>query len=140
MGERKRRSATERMRAVPYPAPKSDRCQQLMLAVIKGLGKLPSNDDEIEDRVLACVLVAWGELATMQDGIRRDEIIGSLGGLGDRVVRKILAVNVESNEKAESAGQTLAEMLYEAVGKGEAEEVPLTRPRASQARGSRKDR
>jgi hypothetical protein len=124
MGERKRRGAA-RARAVPYPAPKSDRCQQLMLGVIRGLGDLPKNDSEIEDRVLACLLVAWGELAAMQDGKWRDDIVASLSGLGRRVVAKLLAASRETNAQAEATGQSLVEMLYEAVGKGEAEEIPL---------------
>ena len=125
MGQSKRRAAANRARAVPYPTPKTDRCQQLMLGVIEGLGKFPTTDDEVEDRVLACVLVAWGELATMQDPIRREQVITSLGPLGKRVVDKLLAVSRETNERAGSAGQTLAEMLYEAVDRGEAEDVPL---------------
>ena len=53
-----RRRPRSRLRALPYPTPSSDRCQELMLGVIKGLGKLPNDDDGIEDRVLACLLVA----------------------------------------------------------------------------------
>jgi hypothetical protein len=129
MGERKkrRRGAAERLRAVPYPTPKTDRCQELMLGVIRGLGKYPVNDDEIEDRVLACILVALGELAAMEDAARRDEIIASMGPLGRRVVNKLLVVSRETSERAEAAGQTLAEMLTEAVEKGEADELPLPR-------------
>src|SRR5579871_4423860 len=132
MGERKRRAAAERMRAVPYPSPKTERCQELMLRVIEGLGKLPANDDEVEDRVLACVLVAWEELAAMEDAARREDIVGSLGPLGRRVVDRLLALGRETDRRAASAGQTLAEMLAEAVEKGKAEEVRL--PGASRKR------
>ena len=119
-------------RAVPYPAPKTERCQQLMLQVIQGLGRFPSNDDEIEDRVLACMLVAWGELAAMQDGHRRDEVAGSLGAMGQRVVAKAVALSAEMGARAETEGQSLAEMLYEAVDEGTADELTLpSRPRSS---------
>ena len=123
-GERKRRNA-ERMRAVPYPAPKSNRCEQLMLGVMQGLGKLPKDDNELEDRVLACLLVAWGELAAMQDGKRRDEILASLTGLGKSTVNKLLAVARQADTQAAESGQSHVDILFDAVGKGEAEEVPL---------------
>ena len=120
---------TPKTRAVPYPSPKSDRSQQLMLGVIKGLGKLPSND-EIEDRVLACVLVAWGELAAMHDAKRRDDIVGSLGGLGERVVRKLIAVTGQLESRAETRRQSLVELLYQALADRTAAELPLPkRPR-----------
>jgi hypothetical protein len=131
MGEGKRRAAA-RARAVPYPAPKSDRCQQLMLGVIRGLGELPKNDSEIEDRVLACLLVAWGELAAMQDQKWRDDIIASMSALGRSVVGKLIAASRKTTLEAESSGQSLVDLLYDAVGKGEAEEVPL--PKASRSR------
>ena len=132
MGEGKRRAAA-RARAVPYPAPKSDRCQQLMLGVIRGLGDLPKNDSEIEDRVLACLLVAWGELAAMQDQRWRDDIIASLSGLGRQVVGKLLVASRKTEAEAEASGQSLVDLLYDAVGKGEAEEIPLPKtPRSRQ--------
>ena len=105
-----------------------------MLGVIKGLGKLPSNDDEIEDRVLACMLVAWGELAGMQDARRRDDIVGSLGDLGKRVVGKLIAVSGELDARAETTGQSLVELLYEAVADGTADQLPL--PKLPRTRGS----
>jgi hypothetical protein len=131
MGEGKRRAAA-RARAVPYPAPKSNRCQELMLGVIRGLGQLPKNDSEIEDRVLACLLVAWGELAAMEDTKWRDDIIASQSGLGRRVVGKLLAASRETTAQAEASGQSLVDLLYDAVGKGEAEEIPL--PKAPRSR------
>jgi hypothetical protein len=99
-----------------------------MLGVIKGLGQLPSDDNEIEDRVLACMLVAWGELAAMQDAKRRDEVVGSLGDLGKRVVGKLIAVAGEMNERAESKSQSLVQLLYESVADGTAEELSLPKP------------
>src|SRR5690349_5911452 len=111
MGEGKRRKAT--LRALPYPTPGSDRCQELMLGVIKGLGALPADDDGIEDRVIACLMVACGEVAAMQDRARRSEILESLTPLGNRVVAKLVSVN----ELTAGDGQTLADMLYESAGK-----------------------
>ena len=125
MARDKKRATGKKKAAVPYPTPKSDRCQQLMLGVIKGLGTLPADDDWIEDRVLACLLVAWGELAAMQDVRRRDDILGSLTPLGDRVVRKLLALNEQTTTRASEAGQSVVDMLYEAIREGSAEEVPL---------------
>ena len=126
----KRKPTSASTRAVPYPAAKTPRAQELMLGVIKGLGKLPSNDNEIEDRVLACVMVAWGELAAMQNVKRQAEIVSSLGELGKRVVAKLAAATGDLNERAQSQGQTLVEMLYEAVAEGAAQEHPFhKRPR-----------
>jgi hypothetical protein len=125
MAKRKGHTAARQRTVVPYPAPKSDRCHQLMLGVIKGLGKLPVDDDWIEDRVLACLLIAWGELAAMQDSQRRDEIVGSLTTLGRRVVGKLLAANEQMATRAESTGQSVVDVLLEAVREGTAEEFPL---------------
>jgi hypothetical protein len=98
-----------------------------MLGVIKGLGKLPTDDGQIEDRVLALVMIAWGELATMQDTRRRDEIVDSLSGLGKRVIDRILTANRETRKQAEAAGKSVVEMLYDAVEQGTAVERPLTK-------------
>ena len=103
-----------------------------MLGVIRGLGELPKNDSEIEDRVLACLLVAWGELPAMQDQKWRDDIIVSLSGLGRSVVGKLLAASRKTTADAEASGQSLVDLLYDAVGKGEAEEIPL--PKVSRSR------
>jgi hypothetical protein len=116
--------------APPYPAPRSERCRQMMLGVIAGFGKLPANDDEIEDRVLACVLVAWGELAAMRDERRRDQIVGELDDLGKRVVGKLVAVSGELGGRAQQRGQSLVEMLYDAVDEGTADEFPMRKRRS----------
>jgi hypothetical protein len=123
---RKRKTA----KAVPYPAPRSERSQRLMLGVLQGLGSLPSNDDEIEDRVLACLLVAWGEVAAMQDGRRRDDIVNSLGDLSKRVVGKLVAVGGEVGARAKSRGQSLVGLLYDALDEGTAEEMALPKSRS----------
>jgi hypothetical protein len=88
-----------------------------MLGVIKGLGKLPADDDGIEDRVLACLMVAWGEVAAMQSSARRSEILDSLTPLGNHVVAKLLAVNELTKDASGGTGQTFAEMLYDSVRK-----------------------
>src|SRR5262245_49986618 len=116
MGERRRRAGP--LRALPYPTPKSDRCQELMLGVIRGLGKLPADDDGIEDRVLACLLVAWGEVAAMQDGERRAEILDSLTPLGNRVVGKLMAINNAADAAAGEGEQSFADLLYESLSTG----------------------
>lgn len=125
MGEGKRRERAVRSRAVPYPAPKSDRCQRTMVAVIKALGNLPANDDGIEDRALACLFVAWGELATMQDYKRRDRIVGSLVERGMSAIKQVLAMAEQAEVGATVRGLSVVEMLEEAVEEGTAESVPL---------------
>ena len=120
---RPKQSGTGRTRAVPYPAPKTGRLEQLMLGVMQGLGKLPDDDDGLEDRIVACMLVAWGELAAMQDSKRRDDILATVGGWGRTMVDKLLIVAREA--QASEAAQSQVDKLYEAVRKGEAKEVPL---------------
>src|SRR5262245_24170964 len=83
------RSRRGAMQMRPYPTPATDRCDDLMLAVIKSLGELPTDDDGIEDRVLACLMVAWGEVAAMESDERRAEILQSLTPIGNRVVAKL---------------------------------------------------
>lgn len=118
MGEGKRRKP--HMRVLPYPTPGSDRCQELMQGVIKGLGKLPTDDDGIEDRVIACLMVAWGEMAAMQSQARRSEILDSLTPLGSRVVARLMQVNELTASEAGDKGETLADMLFQASRKHDA--------------------
>ena len=94
-------------------------------------GKLPADDDWIEDRVLVCLLVAWGELAAMKDNQRRDEIVGSLTILGKRVVGKVLAAKDQMAARAESTGQSVVDILLEAVREGTAEAFPLPKGETS---------
>ena len=108
-----------RLRALPYPTPRSDRCQELMRGVIEGLGELPADDDGLEDRVLACLMVAWGEVAAMGDGARRAEILESLTPLGRRVVAKLITVSDLTATETGAAGQKLSDMLYAAARKGQ---------------------
>jgi hypothetical protein len=125
MGEQKRRTAPGRLRVVPYPAPESDKCQRLMVGVIKALGSLPTDDDGIVDRVRACFMVAVGELATMRDTKRRDEIVNSLSPAGKAIIEDVIARARETEEMAATKGQSVAQMLNEAVEEGVAEELPL---------------
>jgi hypothetical protein len=83
-----------------------------MLGVIRGLGKLPADDDGIEDRVLACLMVAWGEVAAMQNSERRAKLLDSLTPLGNRLVAKLMTVNELPKDVAGETGQTLADVLF----------------------------
>ena len=107
--------ASAAVRAVPYPSPKHTGDTQLMRAVIKALGQFPSNDDEIENRVLPCVMVAFAELAAMHDRDRRDQIVVSMGELAREVVSKLAAATAKASAMAEATDQSLVEMLLNAM-------------------------
>ena len=125
MTDRSNRKPDGREQAIPYPVPPSDRCEHLMLSVIKSLGSLPKDDGQIEDRVVALVMTACGELATMQDTRRRDEIVDSLSRLSKRVIERLVRAGRQTTKQAEANGQSVVEMLYDAVDKGTATERPL---------------
>ena len=65
--------------------------------------------------MLACLMVACGELATMESTERRSEILQSLTPLGNRVVAKLIKVNQLTDDQVGKAGQTFADMLYDAA-------------------------
>ena len=111
--------------AIPYPAPKSARGRDLMLGVIKGLGRLPANDNEIEERVVACLMVAWGELAVMRDAKRREEVLSSVEALGRGIVARLMAAGDDMEERQAAEGKSAVDVLKDAVAKGSAEEFPL---------------
>jgi hypothetical protein len=61
----------------------------------------------------------------MQDVKRRDKIVNSLGQMGKAVVDKVIARTNETEDMAAARGQSVAQMLDEAVEEGTAEELPL---------------
>jgi hypothetical protein len=61
------------------PSFASARCREMIEEVILALKKIPPIDDQaLEDRALACFVVACGELALMQNKVQREAIIAEL--------------------------------------------------------------
>jgi len=82
---------TERMRErLPLSIPEfaSRRCRDMTEELIMVLEAIPPIDDQaLEDRALACFVVACGELALMKDAKQRETIVEQL----TEVARKLIA-------------------------------------------------
>jgi hypothetical protein len=64
----------------------SARCREMVEEVILALKKIPPVDDQaLEDRALACFVVACGELALMQNKGQREAIIAELSVVARRL-------------------------------------------------------
>jgi hypothetical protein len=75
------------------PSFASDRCRAMTTKLITTLGEiLPSDDQALEDRALACFVVACGELAVMRGTEHRDAVVEQL----TVVARKLVKANAES--------------------------------------------
>ena len=61
------------------PSFASARCREMIEELILALKRIPPIDDQaLEDRALACFVVACGELALMQNKVQREAIIAEL--------------------------------------------------------------
>jgi hypothetical protein len=101
------------------PSFASQRCRALTANLARALEEIPPLDDEaLEDRALACFLVACGELGLMSSTTHRDEVVEQL----TVVARKLVKANAESSKpKApKNQAQALAEVLMRGVVRGAA--------------------
>jgi hypothetical protein len=74
------------------PSFASDRCRSLTGALVRTLESVsPSDDVALEDRALACFVVACGELALMKDVGQRDAVVEQLTVVARKLVSAALA-------------------------------------------------
>jgi len=101
------------------PSFASERCRAMAASLVRVLDDIPPLDDgALEDRALACFLVACGELGLMSSTTHRDEVVEQL----TVVARKLVKANAESSKpKApKNQAQALAEALMRGVVRGAA--------------------
>jgi hypothetical protein len=78
------------------PAFASRRCRDMTEELIMTLEAIPPIDDQaLEDRALACFVVACGELALMTDAAQRETIVAQLTD----VARKLVASATKRQEE-----------------------------------------
>jgi hypothetical protein len=100
------------------PSFASDRCRLVSTSVVRALASIPPTDDAaIEDRALACFVVACGELSLMQDIAHRDMVVEQL----TIVARKLVKANVDTYKPSLAQAPTLrnqAQGLAEGLMRG----------------------
>jgi hypothetical protein len=100
------------------PSFASDRCRLVSTSVVRALASIPLTDDAaIEDRALACFVVACGELSLMQDIAHRDMVVEQL----TIVARKLVKANVASYKPSLAQAPTVrnqAQGLAEGLMRG----------------------
>jgi hypothetical protein len=69
------------------PSFASERCRSMTEEIVLSLEAIPPTDDQaLEDRALACFVVACGELALMKDVPQRNTIVEQLTTVARRLV------------------------------------------------------
>lgn len=85
MGKRERR-------ALSIPSFASERCRSMTAELIRALEGIPPTDDKaLEDRALACFVVACGELASMSNTVQRDTVVEQLTVVAHKLVNSTVA-------------------------------------------------
>ena len=85
MGKRERR-------ALSIPSFASERCRSMTAELIRALEGIPPTDDKaLEDRALACFVVACGELASMTNTVQRDTVVEQLTVVAHKLVNSTVA-------------------------------------------------
>jgi hypothetical protein len=70
------------------PSFASERCRMMAEELVLALEKIPTTDDQsLEDRALACFVVACNELSLMQDKDKREAIVGELTVAARRIIK-----------------------------------------------------
>ena len=83
--------------ALSIPSFASERCRAMTAELIGTLEGIPPTDDSaLEDRALACFVVACGELALMNNTVNRDTVVEQLAV----VARKLVATTVTTLKPA----------------------------------------
>jgi hypothetical protein len=84
--------AKRERRALSIPSFASERCRSMTAEVIRALEGIPPTDDKaLEDRALACFVVACGELASMSNTVQRDTVVEQLAVVARKLVNSTLA-------------------------------------------------
>ena len=80
------------------PSFATERCRAMTTELIRTLEAIaPVDDQALEDRALACFVVACGELALMKNTAHRDTVVGQLTLVGSKLVKEAAAA-VEAGE------------------------------------------
>ncbi len=83
--------------ALSIPSFASERCRAMTAELIGTLEGIPPTDDTaLEDRALACFVVACGELALMNNTVNRDTVVEQL----TVVARKLVATTLTTLKPA----------------------------------------
>jgi hypothetical protein len=78
--------------ALSIPSFASERCRSMTAELLRTLEGIPPTDDKaLEDRALACFVVACGELALMSNTVQRDAVVDQLTVVARKLVNSTLA-------------------------------------------------
>jgi hypothetical protein len=78
--------------ALSIPSFASERCRSMTAELLRTLEGIPPTDDKaLEDRALACFVVACGELALMSNTLQRDTVVNQLTVVARKLVNSTLA-------------------------------------------------
>ena len=99
------------------PSFASDRCRAMTTELIRTLESIaPMDDKALEDRALACFVVACGELALMKNTTHRDTVVGQLTLVGSKLVKEAAAaVEVATDRPADAAKEATKEQPVNAA-------------------------
>jgi hypothetical protein len=78
--------------SLSIPSFASERCRSMTAELLRALEGIPPTDDKaLEDRALACFVVACGELALMNNSVQRDAVVDQLTVVARKLVNSTLA-------------------------------------------------
>jgi hypothetical protein len=78
--------------SLSIPSFASERCRSMTAELLRALEGIPPTDDKaLEDRALACFVVACGELALMSNSVQRDAVVDQLTAVARKLVNSTLA-------------------------------------------------
>lgn len=81
-------------KALSIPSFASERCRSMTGELIRALEGIPPTDDKaLEDRALACFVVACGELASISNTAQRDTVVEQLTVVARKLVKSTLAAS-----------------------------------------------
>jgi hypothetical protein len=112
-------------RTLSIPSFASERCRGMTAELLRTLaGIAPTDDKALEDRALACFVVACGELALMNDIVHRDTVVAQLSAAARKLVDAAAPPNTQPREAVsqEDAREELPEALPQELPQESAQE------------------
>src|SRR5215831_7354429 len=92
------------------PSFASERCRAMTTELIRALQAIaPTDDQALEDRALACFVVACGELALMKNTTHRDTVVGQLTLVGSKLVKDAAAAVEAGDDRPMDAAKEAAQ-------------------------------
>jgi hypothetical protein len=86
-------------RTLSIPSFANERCRAMTAELLHTLaGIAPTDDKALEDRALACFVVACGELALMNDIVHRDTVVAQLSAAARKLVAAAAPPNTQPRE------------------------------------------